>query len=1170
MERRSSQQIKQLSRAGSLKCAILLPVAIAVLAGFILFAWGEHGRQVSQVEQQTRQLGQQAQGEWQQLLDMEARCLAAELAHVAEEQQLAEAFILRERDELLARAEGLYLHLREQHAITHFYFVDRDRTCFLRVHHPPRHGDVIDRHTMLTAAQTGGDAWGIELGPLGTFTLRYVRPWVAEGELLGYLELGKEIEPLAAELARSFDCEIVTILDKQYTTREKFEAGREAIGLSGHWDAHESVVVVNQTLPRLPTDVIGRLNASNCGAVFSVAHQDLDYSCCPLIVPDAAGRPVARILVMRDVTAQMSAGRLAIAKEVGAGALLALALVGVLWIAVARAEQRLASAFAAREQEAEQRRASETRLAVTLDSIGDGVITTDAAGRIVRMNPAAERLTGWEQVEATGRALGDIFNIVHARTGTRVASPVTEALATGDVVELANDTSLVARDGSVRQIADSAAPIRDAAGEIVGAVLVFSDVTEQYQAREELRQQVNLLRTLIDGIPDVVALQRPDHTIMFYNQAGYELLGKSPEEVDGKKCYELIGRDHPCSPCSTAEACRTKRVAEVEKPVSQAGIYLETRGIPVLDEEGNVELVVEILRDITERKQNEDRLRRALDEQEAIFDTSLVGIMVLENRILTKVNRRMAEMLGYEPDELVGQGPRQLHLSEVHFIEFGEKYYWRLAERDTVQIEYPLRHKDGHTVWCQFSGRAIAPPDLSKGAVWIIDDITERKRGEEELQAANEELEHATARARSLAAQAELASIAKSEFLASMSHEIRTPMTAVLGYIDMIREGCPQRCTFGETELPKHIEVVQRNSDHLLQIINDILDISKIEAGRMSLEKIVCSPVQVVADVSSLMRVRADGKGLAFVVEYAGAVPERIETDPTRLKQILMNLVGNAIKFTEAGEVRIVVQCVECDRGGEHGATEPKLQFEVKDTGIGMTPEQMGRLFEAFGQADTSTTRKFGGTGLGLLISKRLTEVLGGEIAVESTPGGGSTFRVTIATGSLDGVRMLDDPADATVVRPEHRNEGDAQPVALLNCRLLLAEDGPDNQRLINHLLRKAGAEVVVVENGQQACEAALAAREEGMPFDVILMDMQMPVLDGYEAAARLRKSGYTGAIVALTAHAMASDRERCLDAGCDDYAAKPIDRRQLIETIRQHATGQRDGVAQPDGVTEG
>jgi signal transduction histidine kinase len=399
-------------------------------------------------------------------------------------------------------------------------------------------------------------------------------------------------------------------------------------------------------------------------------------------------------------------------------------------------------------------------------------------------------------------------------------------------------------------------------------------------------------------------------------------------------------------------------------------------------------------------------------------------------------------------------------------------------------------------------------------------------------------------------AAAEEATIAKSEFLANMSHEIRTPMTAILGFLDLVREGCQRNCEFGRREHQEHLATISRNADHLLRLLNDILDLSKIEAGKLEVERTSCTVIQLVADIASLMQVRANDRGLRFTTEFVGAIPERIESDPTRLKQILINLVGNALKFTAKGGVRLVTRFLPAATNAA-GGTEPMLQFEVIDTGIGMSAEQLGKLFQPFSQADSSTTRRFGGTGLGLAITQRLATLLGGNITAESRPGSGSTFRVTVATGPVDGTALLDDASLAMPVGRE--TAAAAHQTDLRNCRVLLAEDGPDNQRLISAMLRKSGAEVEVAENGQVALEKALAAWQAGMGFDVLLMDMQMPVLDGYAATRILRREGYQGVIIALTAHAMSQDREKCLQSGCDDYASKPIDRRGLIETIQSH-----------------
>ena len=281
----------------------------------------------------------------------------------------------------------------------------------------------------------------------------------------------------------------------------------------------------------------------------------------------------------------------------------------------------------------------------------------------------------------------------------------------------------------------------------------------------------------------------------------------------------------------------------------------------------------------------------------------------------------------------------------------------------------------------------------------------------------------------------------------------------------------------------------------------------------------------------------------------------------------MINLIGNAIKFTSEGSVRVVIsftdERVNHDsinnraNGGnlDQGVNGGILQFDVIDTGIGMTPEQVDRLFQPFTQPDASTTRKFGGTGLGLTISKRLASMLGGDLTVESEFGRGSTFRLRVVVGTLDGVRMIERPDDEITVEKAVLEESNDGPNKLLNCHILLAEDGVDNQTLISFVLKKAGAKVTIAENGQIAADLALRAHKEGRPFDVILMDIQMPVLDGYGATRLLRERGYSGAIIALTANAMSGDREKCIAAGCDDYAAKPINRVKLVEAIRKQLT---------------
>ena len=399
---------------------------------------------------------------------------------------------------------------------------------------------------------------------------------------------------------------------------------------------------------------------------------------------------------------------------------------------------------------------------------------------------------------------------------------------------------------------------------------------------------------------------------------------------------------------------------------------------------------------------------------------------------------------------------------------------------------------------------------------------------------------------------AEAANRAKSQFLANMSHEIRTPLTAILGFTENLLE--PQ---VPEVERTAALQTILRNGHHLLQLINDILDLSKIEAGRLEVEKLSCSPGELLADVVSALRVKADAKRVGLLMSYRGSVPETIHSDPTRLRQILINLVGNAIKFTERGhvEIGVSVEHVRSDR--------PMLRVDIVDTGIGMTPQQLERLFEPFSQADGSVTRRFGGTGLGLSISRRLAQLLGGDIAVTSELDRGSIFTVVLETGPLDDVEWRSTPP----VGFESRRMANISNDTKLTGRLLLAEDGPDNQLLIGSFLRKCGADVTIVDNGRKAVDRALASLAGSAPFDMILMDMQMPVLDGYAATRELRSNGWLHPILALTANAMSGDRQKCLAAGCDDFATKPIDRRKLVAQVQEllsSPTSESDSPAEP------
>ncbi len=404
------------------------------------------------------------------------------------------------------------------------------------------------------------------------------------------------------------------------------------------------------------------------------------------------------------------------------------------------------------------------------------------------------------------------------------------------------------------------------------------------------------------------------------------------------------------------------------------------------------------------------------------------------------------------------------------------------------------------------------------------------------LAIANDRIEQQHVKAEQAALEA---SESKSRFLANMSHEIRTPLNGIIGFTDLLRRGDAQTDPLEQQEW---LDIIHRSGRHLLQLINDILDLSKVEADQLDVEKIQCNLPGTVSELASVLRLRAREKGLSFDVAYAGPVPASITTDPTRLRQVLTNLLSNAIKFTQSGQVTTTVRLVT------DATPEPMIEFEIIDTGPGVPQDKLETIFDPFTQADSSVTRKFGGTGLGLAISKRFAEALGGSLTVRSEVGVGSTFTLRIAAGAVDADQLVDASSAEAIQKKKQAPDFPASSAPRLSGRVLLVDDGATNRRLIELILGRVGVDVTSACNGREGVELAKA-----QPFDLVLLDMQMPVMDGYTAAAAMRKAGVEVPIFALTANAMQEDRDRCLAAGCTDYLTKPIDAEKLIHTVSEH-----------------
>jgi two-component system, sensor histidine kinase and response regulator len=1428
---------------------IITPVSLIIFAGIVLYsAYGY--REFKQLSHRNMAgILEQAHSRLHSSIDAHVELLRAQIENIDSSADMRKAWQDRDLAALSGLTQRAFIPLQQKYKITHCSFIEPDRTVFFCAHQPELRGERINRVTLLTAEQTGDDTWGVELGELGDYTLRYVRPWKLGGKTIGYLELGMEMEVLTAQLARDMNIELLTVITKEYTTRDKFKHGQKLFEFSGRWDDYPNVVVAHQNGQSVP-DEVGRMLERGLAAmpprdVFLDRRGDKQFTCGIIHLSDAGGRVIGSLIIVKDITTE--------AKSVSSAGLLNLALAAglltgillLLWSLTGTAEQQLGAAFArVHESEALFRGMFDNALSgIAMHKIIVNEQGTPVDFVFLQANPAFAKHTGLCGADVVGRRATDVFPFLSdsplieiygkvALTGEPAAfeqfieplqryyaisafqvgpghfatvfqditgrkkteealqaekdnlkavfasSPVGMLLLDEDLViadanlEIARMTGktpshllqqragaglgcvhstenkkgcgfspscpvcplrnailqlletdrpvhgeeiqpalllngreqrpwllvsaepallngrrhvvvaivditnrklteealkielaerrrveaalhesetllsearqlahlgtwtykpengefrwsdevysifglpagrpmihadlmkyvhpedypglvqawsnmrdehsvvnfeyrIVRTDGAIRHIHEYSIYTSSDNGAALSAGGILLDITERRQAEQALLESEHSLRSTLDGLSATIAQLDRTGTILRVNKAWRDFAAQNGFPADAafeglnylKVCDEATGED------SEEAALFAGGIREViaGRAYSYALEYpchspLKKRWfvgrVTLFEGEGPRCLVVSH-EDITERRLAEDALKLELAERRKV-EASLretEGLLTEAQQIAhlgtwtynpETGNFRWSDEVYRILDLPVGSSMSYsefvLYVHPDDYPLFAEIWHNLEDECPFVELDYRIIRTSGEIRFiheCSIYKYDDNSHVLSSAGLLL--DITERRRAEEELSQSNSQLQTAIARANKMAVKAEVANIAKSEFLSSMSHEIRTPMTAIMGMAELLAES-PLT-----DEQRQYVHIFKNAGENLLTLINDILDLSKVEAGQMSIEKTDFDLNELMESIGDMLAVRAQKKGLELSILIAGNVHIHRIGDPARLRQIIINLAGNAIKFTATGEVAIKVE------NAPDAANGMRLLFSIRDTGIGIPADKLDLVFDRFTQADSSTTRTYGGTGLGLPISRQLVELMGGRIWVDSRVGEGSTFYFTVELSEqIHG--------EACEPLPE---------VDIKGLKTLVVDDTVTNRLILREYMSRWGARVWEAEDGASALEMLSTAGDAGDPFGLVLLDVNMPHMDGFAVAQALQQDDIMQGcmVLMLSSDDRSGDIAQAKALGCAGYLVKPVKKSDLLEVIKT-VFGARQTVfkKQPSGQTD-
>jgi len=1035
---------------------------------------------------------------------------------------LLQTFSARDRDRLLRQVLPFYRQFEKSHGITGLYFLNPDRHVLLHLPHSEAFDDLLAHRILLDSEKTGSRSQGLRVGPSGSLLFCVVVPWRDQGgKLAGYVAVDLEINALLRALEHEFHARFFAFVDKRWIVREQWERLANTRSFNAQWNQFAEVVIAPMSHSSLPAwlddDFLGGISTispqANDSLLYWLEKHDHFEK---MDLQDGAGVALGWIGIIADDMQFDSVQR----KNLS---MITLAILSIAAFMIIVFNRRLVTVDRTIAHSVRSLTKSEARYSAILNTAMDAIVSIDKDGIVLEYNRAAEATFGFSRQEMMGTRFSDSIIPDEMRDKHNVA--MKHYLASGQNHLLGRRVELPAMHRDGRRLDIELAITVVSIAEDVFFTAFLRDISQKKADEGRLRLQAAAL----EAAANPIVITDVQSVIQWINPAFTKLTGYRSEEVIGQKPNILKSGEHDSAFFKTMwDTILSGEVwhHEVVNRKKDGSLYIQESVItPVRDESGRIRHFIAIQQDITDKKRIENERNRFWL---AVEQSPVTTVITDPEGLIEYVNPQFCHVTGYAQHEVIGNNPRVLK-TESTPEEVYSGMWQTIASGNTWRGELLNRKKNGDLFW---ESTLIAPIFNDRGKIQhylaIKEDITEKKAYEAALREARQ--------------KADAANRAKSEFLATMSHEIRTPMNGILGMVELLLDGPLDRQQY------HYAQTVYRSGESLLNLLNDILDFSKIEASQIVLERTSLDLKELLADVADVFSPLAHSKSLPLSIKLT---PEAMNTavlgDPVRLRQIMINLAGNAVKFTHNGGVLLHTICLAESPDGN------LFRFEVTDTGIGIDGEAQKRLFQPFVQADGTTTRRYGGSGLGLSIVRKLVELMGGKVGLDSVPGQGSTFwfeaTLELDKNALTGIGGQDK-------EKKQPPETHFQNYDFSGLRILVAEDFEINRDVIMGMLGRLGCHAHWAEHGRKAVEMAAA-----FPYDLILMDMHMPEMDGFTATAHIRQRHSLEPnhphipIIAITADAMSGDREKCLAAGLDDYIAKPFRSRDLIRILKTWGT---------------